>query len=142
MPSDAAWAAANSVCDAAAVAVAIAAGPAESVAAQPANKAGPAAPVKPAAPPAAAARTVTINLVVSVQASATDATDHAPLQYVAAPVTAVAAAAPEPSAEACKWLEWRFTPKHVVPTPAQPQEFTRSEAGTAAASLFSRNDHD
>jgi len=70
MPSDAAWAAANSVCDAAAVAVAIAAGPAESVAAQPANKAGPAAPVKPAAPPAAAARTVTINLVVSVQASA------------------------------------------------------------------------
>jgi len=27
----------------------------------------------------------------------------------------------------------------VVPTPAQPQEFTRSAAGTATASLFARN---
>jgi len=94
-PPDAAWAAGNVVCDAAAVEVAIAAGSAESVAAQPASKAGPAAPVKPAAPPAAAARTVTVHRVVSVQASATDATDAAALQYVAAPVTAVATAAPE-----------------------------------------------
>ena len=69
-PPDAAWAAANVICDAAAVAVAIAAEPAEYVAAQPARKAGPAAPVKPAAPPAAAARTVTVHRVVSVQASA------------------------------------------------------------------------
>ena len=125
----------------AAVAVAVAAGPAEYVAAQPANKAGPAAPVKPAAPPAAAARTVTVHRVVSVQASATDATDAAALQYVAAPVTAVETAAKELSAEACKRLDWRFTHKGVVPTPAQPQEFTRSAAGTATASLFARNGH-
>jgi len=142
VPPDAAWAAANVVCDAAAVAVAIAAGPAESVAAQPANKAGPAAPVKPAAPPAAAAQTVAVHRVASVQASATDAADAAPPQYVAAPVTAVATAAPELSAEACKWLDWRFTPKRVVPTPAQPQDFTRSAAGPATASLFFRNGHD
>ena len=110
--------------------MAIAAGPAENVAAQPANKAGPAAPVKPAAPPPEAARTVTVHLVVSVEASATDARDAALLQYVAAPVTAVATAAPELSAEACKWIDWRCTPKRVDPTPAQPQEFTRSAAGT------------
>jgi len=125
----------------AAVAVAIAAGPAEYVAVQPANKAGPAAPVKPAAPPAAAGRTVTVHRVVSVQASETDTTYAAPLQHVAAPVTAVATAAPELSAEACKWLDWSFTPKRVVPTPAQPQEFTRSAPGTATASLFARNGH-
>jgi len=141
VPPDAAWVAAIVVFDAAAVAVGIAAGPAESVAAQPANKAGPAAPVKPAAPPAAAARTVTVHRVVSVQASATDATDAAALQYVAAPVTAVETAAKELSAEACKRLDWRFTHKGVVPTPAQPQEFTRSAAGTATASLFARNGH-
>jgi len=140
-PPDAAWAAANVICDAAAVAVAIAAEPAEYVAAQPARKAGPAAPVKPAAPPAAAAWTVTVHRVGPVQASGTDATDAAPLQYVGAPVTAVATAAPELSAEACKWLDWRLTPKRVVPTPAQPQEFTRSAAGTATASLFARNGH-
>jgi len=105
----------------AAVAVAIAARPAKYVAAQPANMAGPAAQVKPAAPPAAAARTVTVHRVVSVQASGTDATDAAPLQHVAAPVTAVATAAPELSAEACKWLDWSFTPKRVIPTPAQSQ---------------------
>jgi len=63
------------------------------------------------------------------------------LQHVAAPVTAVATAAPELSAEACKWLDWSFTPKRVVPTPAQPQEFTRSAPGTATASLFARNGH-
>jgi len=121
--------------------VAVAAGPAEYAAAQPANKAGPAAPVKPAAPPAAAARAVTVHRVVCVQASATDATDAAPLQHFAAPVTAVAPAAPELRAEACKWLDWSFTPKPVVPTRAQPQEFTRSAAGTATASLFARNGH-
>jgi len=139
VPPDAAWAAANVVCDAAAVAVAIAAGPAESVAAQPANKAGHTAPVKPAAPPAAAARRVTVHL--EVQASASDATDAAPLQYVATPLTVVETAAPELSAEACKFLDWRFTPKRVVPKPAKPQEFTRSAAGTATASLFARIGH-
>jgi len=99
-PPDSAWAAANVVCDAVAVAVAIAAGPAESVAAQPANKAGRAVPVKLAAPPAAAERTVTAHRVVSVQVSATDATEAAPLQSVAAPSTAEATAAPKLSAEA------------------------------------------
>jgi len=141
VPPDAAWEAANVIFDAAVVAVAIAAGPADSVAAQPANKAGPTAPVKPAAPPAAAARTVTVHRVGSVQASATDATDAAPLQYVAAPVTAVATAAPDFSAEACKWLDWRLTPNRLVPTPSQPQEITRSAAVTATASLFARNGH-
>jgi len=138
---EAAWAAANVVCDAAAVAVAIAAKPAEYVAAQPVNKAGLATPVKPAAPPAAAAWTGTVHRVVSVQAPATDATDAAALQYVAAQVTAVETAAPELSTEACKWLDCRFKPQRVVPTPAQPQELTRSAAGTPTASCFSRNGH-
>jgi len=108
VPPDAAWTAANVFCDAAAVAVAISAGPAESVAAQPANKVGPAAPVKPPAPPAAAARTDTVHRVISVYASATDATDAARLQYVTAPVNAMETAAPELSGEACKWLDWRL----------------------------------
>jgi len=141
VPPDAAWAAANVVCDAAAVAVAIAEGPAEYVAAQPANKAGPAAPVKPTTPPQAAPRTVPVHLVVSVKASVTDATDAALLQYVAAPVTGMATAAPELRAKACKWLDWHFTPKRVVPTLAQPQELTRSAARTVTASLFASNGH-
>ena len=134
-----AWAAANIFCDAAAVAVRISAGPAEPVAAQPANRAGLPAPVKLATPTTAAARTVLAHRVVSVQASATDATDAAPLEPVAAPATAVATAPHELSAEACKWIEWRFTLKRVVQTTAQSQEFTRSAAGTAPAFLFACN---
>jgi len=45
----------------------------------------------------------------------------------------------ELSAEACECLEWRFTLKRVAPTPAQPQEFMRSAAESATASLSSRN---
>jgi len=63
------------------------------------------------------------------------------LQYAAAPVTAVATAAPDFSAEACKWLDWRLTPSRLVPTPSQPQEFTLSAAVTTTASLFARNGH-
>jgi len=56
-------------------------------------------------------------------------------------MTAVETVAPDPSAEACKRLDWRFSPKRVVSTPAQPREFTRSAAGASTASLCYRIGH-